>query len=258
MTEKFAMKVLFVLVAGSVGIGCATSGDEGGEYFDAESSATAPGTVDLWQSSDSQWRFHVVSGNGRILLASEGYATRTGAIGGVLSVFDNGVDPARYQPYLTASGQYNLHLLAGNNEIIAHTETYASKSNATRAIDACVRAITSHLGSVANSSAARVEVVEDSAGVYHFALRAGNDELLLVSDPYTTRAAAFNGGFALQDAATRDDAFSILTSASDEYYFTVRATNGEALGTSELYSSGTAAAVGITTTRSIMADLDLL
>src|SRR5258706_2363931 len=76
---------------------CATSGDDqSDEYSDAESNASAPGKVDLWQASDAQWHFHVVSGNGRTLLTSEAYTSRTGAINGLLSVLDNGVDPAQY------------------------------------------------------------------------------------------------------------------------------------------------------------------
>src|SRR5262245_24101775 len=98
---------------------CATGGDEyGDEYLDAESNASAPGKIDLWQSSDNQWRFHVVSGNGRTLLTSEGYTARTGALNGVLSVLENGVDPAMYQTNKTASGKYNLRLSAANHEII--------------------------------------------------------------------------------------------------------------------------------------------
>src|SRR5688500_2291636 len=94
---------------------CATSGDEyGDEYADAESDATSPGKLNLWQSSDSQWRFNVVSGNGRTLLTSEAYTSRTGALNGVLSVLENGIDPAMYQVNKTASGKYNLRLRAAN------------------------------------------------------------------------------------------------------------------------------------------------
>ena len=128
--------------------GCATTGSSDDDFTDAQSDATSPGSVDIWQSTDAQWHFHVVSGNHRTLLTSESYTSRTGALNGVRSVLDNGVDPARYELNLTASGFYNLHLVAGNHETIATTETYASKYNATRAIDACVRAVTSYLDTV--------------------------------------------------------------------------------------------------------------
>ena len=57
----------------------------------------------------------------------------------------NGVDPAQYQVNTTAAGKYNLRLRAGNFEIIAFTQSYSTKSNATRAVGACVRAITTYL-----------------------------------------------------------------------------------------------------------------
>lgn len=125
--------------------GCAAGADEVADLGDADSSATAPGKMDLYQSSDSQWRFRVVSGNGRILLSSEAYVTRAGAENGLASVLENGVDPAMYQVNQTAAGKYNLRLRAGNHEVIASTQGYATKSSATRAIDACVRAITTYL-----------------------------------------------------------------------------------------------------------------
>lgn len=133
--------------------GCATSGsptDDG--FVDAESSATSPGSVDLWQSTDAQWRFHVVAGNGRTMLTSEGYTTKASALTGIQSVLVNGVDPLQYQVHQTPRGAYDLHLVAGNYETIATTETYATKSNAKRAIDACVRAITSYLDMIESTT----------------------------------------------------------------------------------------------------------
>ena len=109
------------------------------------SSATAPGKVDLYQSTDSQWRFRIVAGNNRVLLSSEAYVSKQGAENGIASVLENGVDPAQYQLNQTASGKYNLRLRAGNYEVIAFTQSYSTKSNATRAIGSCVRAIETYL-----------------------------------------------------------------------------------------------------------------
>ena len=238
---------------------CATSGDEyGDEYTDAESNASLPGKVDLWQSSDSQWRFHVVSGNGRTLLTSEGYTSRTGALNGILSVLDNGVDPAMYQVNKTASGKYNLRLRAANYEVIAFTQAYATKSSATRAITSCVNAVTSFLDKIeSNTSGARVEVLESTAG-FRFNLHAGNGETVLSSESYTTKAAAWNGAFAIQDAAKLDGAFTIKTATDARYFFTLTAENGQVVGVSQMYTSRTAAQAGITSVKSLLASMDLL
>ncbi|HEY5926747.1 MAG TPA: YegP family protein [Kofleriaceae bacterium] len=141
--------VLFLSFATISAVGCAAGGDEyGDEYDGAESSATAPGKIDLYQSSDSQWRFRVRAGNGATLLSSEAYVSKAGAQNGIASVLENGVDPAMYQVNQTASGKFNLRLRAANYEVIGFTQQYSTKSNATRAIGSCVRAITTYLDSV--------------------------------------------------------------------------------------------------------------
>lgn len=139
--------VLFLSLATVTTVGCAAGGGDQStdEYGDAESSASAPGKVDLYQSTDSQWRFRVVAGNGRILISSESYVSKQGAENGIASVLENGVDPAQYQLNQTETGKYNLRLRAGNYEVIGFTQAYSTKSSATRAIGSCVRAITTYL-----------------------------------------------------------------------------------------------------------------
>ena len=238
---------------------CATSGDEqmDDEYSDAESNASAPGKVDMWQSTDGQWRFHVVSGNGRNLLTSEGYTSRTGAINGILSVLDNGVDPAMYSVNKTATG-YNLRLRAANYETIAFTQVYSTKSSATRAITSCVRAVTSYLDVLeSNTSGARVEVLESTAG-FRFNLHAQNGEVVLSSESYTTKAAAWNGAFAVQAAAANASAFALKTATDGRFYFTLSADNGQIVGVSQLYTTRTAAQNGISSVQTLIRGLDLL
>ncbi len=237
---------------------CATSGEAGDEYADAESNASSPGKVDLWKATDGQFHFRVVSGNGRTLLTSEAYTSRTGALNGVLSVLDNGVDPAMYQVNKTAAGKYNLRLRAANYEIIAFTQAYSTKSSATRAITSCVNAVTSYLDKVeSNTSGARVEVLESDAG-FRFNLHAKNGQVVLSSESYTTKAAAWNGAFAIQDAAALEGSFALKTATDGRYYFTLTAENGQVVGTSQLYTSRAAAQDGITSVKSLLATMDMI
>lgn len=251
--------VLALSFASSFSVGCATSGDEySDEYADAESNASAPGKVDLWKSTDGQFRFHVVSGNGRTLLTSEGYTSRTGALNGLLSVLENGVDPAMYATNKTASGKYSLHLRAANYETIAFTQAYATKSSATRAIGSCVNAVTSYLDKVeSNTSGARVEILESQAG-FRFNLHAKNGEVVLSSENYTSQAGAWNGAFAIKDAAANEGAFAIKTATDNRFYFTLTAENGQVVGVSQLYTSKTAAQAGITSVKSLLSTMDML
>ncbi len=83
---------------------------------------------------DGQTYFHLRAGNGEIVLGSEGYKSAESALLGIASVHANGGNKANYVEFPTADGGYAFHLLAQNGETIAHSETYASKSNADRAI----------------------------------------------------------------------------------------------------------------------------
>jgi uncharacterized protein YegP (UPF0339 family) len=236
--------------------GCAAGGSDD-SIVSADDESTLPGSFDLWQSADG-WHFHLVAGNKQILLASEAYSSRTAALGGVLSVMNNGVDPAQYKTVAAAHG-YILHLVAGNNEVIGFTETYSTKSNATRAISSCVRAVTTYLDKVeANSTGARVEVGAGESGQFHFNLFAKNGQIVLSSESYTTEAAAWNGAFAVQDAASVATNFAIKTSADGKYYFTLTADNGQVVGVSQMYTSKASAQSGISSIQSLLKSMDLI
>jgi len=259
MRNISSLITVLALSLASTTIGCATSGDtaDGDEYADAQSDATSPGKLDLFQSSDYQWHFKVISGNGRTLLSSESYTSRTGALNGVLSTLDNGVDPAQYLPNQTSTG-WNLHLRAANNQTIAFTQVYSSKSNATRAINSCVKAVTTYLDKrEANTTGARVEVFETSAG-FHFNLHASNGQVVLSSETYSTAAAAWNGAFAVQDAADLDSSFAVKTANDGRFFFTLTAQNGQVVGVSQLYTSAESARAGIASVKSLLGNMDLI
>ena len=192
--------------------------------------------------------------HGAILLASESYADRTGAINGILSVMDNGADPAQYKVVQSPSG-FVVHLVAANNEIISYSELYTTRSNATRAITSCVRATTSYLDKrMAVSTGARVEVDASTAGGFHFNLFAKNGQIVLSSEHYTTDAAAYNGAFAVQDSAT----YTVKANASGGYYFTVSATNGQVVGTSQQYSTKESAQTGAAAVQALVKTVSIL
>lgn len=229
-------------------VGCATSGEGDDLFGGASDEATASGKLALWQSSDSQWRFHLKSGNGSILLTSEGYTSRTGAIAGMLSVLENGVDPAMYE-VVPASRGFVVHLVAANHEIISVSEVYSSKSNATRAIGSCVKAATTYLDKQeANRTGARVEIRRGATGGFSFAFFARNGESVLASESYDSVAAAYNGAFAVQAATD----FQVKQNAAGGFYFTVSAANGEIVGTSQQYTTKASAE------RAVAAVADLL
>lgn len=238
-------------------VGCATTGADD-SYADAEGEAARAGKLAFWQSPNGEWRFHVKSGNGAVLLSSEGYTSRTGAITGALSVLDNGVDPAQYQVNQTATG-YNLHLRAANHESIAFSQVYSTKSSATRAIGSSVRAITSYLDNQqANTAGARVEVLVGETGRYRFNVHAQNGEIMLSSEQYTTEAAAFNGAFAVQAAGVEAASYTITENAAGGFYFTLAADNGEIVGVSEQYRTRAGAAGAVAALQALLPTITIL
>ena len=87
----------------------------------------------VFRGLDGQYYFHLRAGNGEIVLQSEGYTRRSSAIAGTASVETHGVDAGRYEIRDAASGAAYFVLRASNGQIIAYSETYASRASAQRA-----------------------------------------------------------------------------------------------------------------------------
>ena len=217
-------------------VGCATTGDED-EYSDSVDEAASAGKLTFFQSTEGAWRFNLKSGNGSILLTSEAYTQRTGAINGALSVLENGVDKLQYKIAPATKG-FVVHLVAGNNEVISFSEVYSTKSSATRAVTSCVKAVTSYLDKrEALSAGARTEVSVGETGKFHFNFFAKNGQIVLSSESYTTEEAAFNGAFAVQKEGQNATSYTVKQSASGSFFFTVTALNGQVIGVSQQYTT---------------------
>jgi uncharacterized protein YegP (UPF0339 family) len=104
----------------------------------ARAAATGGAKFITFRGEDNQYYFHVRAANGEIVLQSEGYAAPGGMQNAIDSVRENAKVKARFEVLPAADGQYYFHLLAGNGAIIARGQTYASKSNASRAVTGLV------------------------------------------------------------------------------------------------------------------------
>jgi hypothetical protein len=105
--------------------------------------APAQARFETFTGEDSLTYFSMRAKNGETVLSSQGYQTAQSAKKGVTSVKTNGVDAARYEILEARDGQFYVRLKAANGEVIARSEMYASKSNATRARDTMVSLLTS-------------------------------------------------------------------------------------------------------------------
>lgn len=89
------------------------------------------------------------------------------------------------------------------------------------------------------------ELKKGSTGKYRFNLKAGNGEIILTSEAYEQRSSALNGIASVQKNGTQDKNFEHRLSSAKQPYFVLKAENGQIIGTSEMYSSESAAKVGV-------------
>ncbi|MBP9085716.1 MAG: YegP family protein [Kofleriaceae bacterium] len=213
---------------------CVSDTDETSE---ASLEAVVSPKFDLWQNDAGQYYFHLAAANGEILLASQGYQSRTGAINGVLSVLDNGGLDVRYAIKQGSDRKHYVSLLAANQQVIATGEGYSTKSNANRAVKTMVRNVAAYLQHWDNPTGARFQVKASSSSAFSFALYAGNGEVVLTSESYTTEAAALNGAFAVQENGVDAANYKLLQANDGRSYFVLRAKNNEVIGVSQMYTT---------------------
>ena len=84
---------------------------------------------------------------------------------------------------------------------------------------------------------ARYVISRDHAGRYHFVLKAANGETLLSSEYYNSHSGVLNGLQSVRYNGEINSRYVIRNSPDGAYYFTLKASNGMALGVSERYRS---------------------
>ncbi|WP_025743178.1 YegP family protein [Aquimarina pacifica] len=80
--------------------------------------------------------------------------------------------------------------------------------------------------------------IEDSRNLqYYFNLYAANGQVILTSEMYTTKQACKNGINSVKINAEFDSRYERKRSKDEQYYFVLKAGNGEPIGKSELYTT---------------------
>src|SRR6187455_1531457 len=85
---------------------------------------------------------------------------------------------------------------------------------------------------------ATFQILRKAGGQFYFHLRAtGNNEIILQSEGYEAKAGCISGIESVKANAGDESRYSKLESKNGQWYFTLKAANGEVIGTSELYTS---------------------
>jgi uncharacterized protein YegP (UPF0339 family) len=91
----------------------------------------------------------------------------------------------------------------------------------------------------------KFEVYNDAKGGYRFRLKAANGQVILASQGYKEKAGCANGIESVKKNAQDSARFEKLQSKSGDWYFNLKSTNGQVVGTSQMYSSEAAMDNGI-------------
>jgi uncharacterized protein YegP (UPF0339 family) len=78
-----------------------------------------------------------------------------------------------------------------------------------------------------------------------FNLKADNNEIILTSQTYTTKQHAMDGIESVRTNSPKDAQYMRKHSTANEPYFVLKSPNGEVIGSSQMYSSGSAMENGI-------------
>ncbi len=82
-------------------------------------------------------------------------------------------------------------------------------------------------------------------GQYYFNLKAGNGQVILSSEMYTTLKACENGVASVKKNAGEESRYELSQSESGKYHFNLKAANHQVIGSSQMYESEESAKAGI-------------
>jgi uncharacterized protein YegP (UPF0339 family) len=91
-------------------------------------------------------------------------------------------------------------------------------------------------------------------GKFTFNLRAGNNQVILTSQPYAMKRGATQGVESVRNNGPKDARFERKTAKDGTVYFVLTATNGEVIGKSQMYASAATMENGIASVKKNAAD----
>lgn len=83
----------------------------------------------------------------------------------------------------------------------------------------------------------KFELSKRKNGETQFNLKAGNGEIILTSEGYTTKAACLKGVESVKKNSVVEGRFEKKVAVNGKFYFNLKATNGQVIGSSQMYAS---------------------
>lgn len=91
--------------------------------------------------------------------------------------------------------------------------------------------------------------LKKSGDKYHFVLKAGNGQVILSSQMYATKASAMNGIESVKKNCGDDKCFEKKTAKNGKMHFNLKSTNGQIVGSSQMYAAESGMKNGIESVR---------
>ena len=82
-------------------------------------------------------------------------------------------------------------------------------------------------------------------GQYYFVLKTNNGIVILASEGYTSKIGCMNGIESVKKNGSDDNKFEIKNSLNGKFYFHLKASNGQIIGSSEIYEDKASCKRGI-------------
>ena len=89
---------------------------------------------ELKQSGD-QYHFVLKAANGQVILSSQMYASKSGAMNGIESVKKNCGDDNLFERKTAKNGKFHFNLKSTNGQIVGSSQMYAAESGMNNGID---------------------------------------------------------------------------------------------------------------------------
>lgn len=100
-------------------------------------------------------------------------------------------------------------------------------------------------------------ITKRTNGEFQFNLKAGNGQTILASEGYSSKSGCENGIESVRTNSQIDERFDSKTSSNGKHYFNLKASNGQIIGSSEMYESSSSRDNGIASVKTNAKDAKL-
>ena len=79
---------------------------------------------EVFKNDSGKFYFNLKASNGQVILSSQGYAAKTGAMNGVQSVINHATNDANFERAEAKDGRVYFNLKASNGQVIGKSQMY--------------------------------------------------------------------------------------------------------------------------------------